>query len=582
MKRFVVLTNILIWFISFPADSQKAKDAINDNSHQFSYSYYDSLSAANMNTVPQKSIEYGLKALELAKDNNEPENEANSYKRLGWVHFNLGDYNNSLEYYKLAIDLYKDLDLLLDEAILTNFVGSAYYRKGDYQKSSSAYYKTEKLCDELMLSGNEITSVKRLYAILYINMGILYHEMDSSQLANTYFKNALNHAQDIQDTTRITASYANMGMVFRADEKYDSASVYYSKALSLARKTQNTYYQKSILNNIANLHKDLHKPDSALHYFSKAKDIIVSTEDNYGHSLVNRNIAGIYLETGNTEKAIEILNEALEIAVKIESQPERMQCYRILSDAWLMKNETGKAFDFYKKYAALKDTVTGQETREKIAELQVQYETEKKDKQILALRADNNIKMLQLQRRNITLAGLFILVIALVIIFILYRSRFFAYKKLVEKNIKVIEAEDKLERNTALMADCPELENKEAMHSDNHYIREKDLAEKFETLMKNEKPYLSNQINMKELSAQLNTNRTYLSNAIKTIFDRNFNTYINEARVKEAMRLLKSPEFDHYSVEGIGLQAGFNNRISFNSNFKKITGVSPSVFREYR
>ncbi|HKK10234.1 MAG TPA: AraC family transcriptional regulator [Bacteroidales bacterium] len=582
MKRFVFLTNILIWFISFPADSQKAKDAINDNSHQFSYSYYDSLSAANMNTVPQKSIEYGLKALELAKDNNEPENEANSYKRLGWVHFNLGDYNNSLEYYKLAIDLYKDLDLLLDEAILTNFVGSAYYRKGDYQKSSSAYYKTEKLCDELLQRGNEITSVKRLYAILYINMGILYHEMDSSQLANTYFKNALNHAQDIQDTTRITASYANMGMVFRADEKYDSASVYYSKALSLARKTQNTYYQKSILNNIANLHKDLHKPDSALHYFSKAKDIIVSTEDNYGHSLVNRNIAGIYLETGNTEKAIEILNEALEIAVKIESQPERMQCYRILSDAWLMKNETEKAFDFYKKYAALKDTVTGQETREKIAELQVQYETEKKDKQILALRADNNIKMLQLQRRNITLAGLFILVIALVIIFILYRSRFFAYKKLVEKNIKVIEAEDKLERNTALMADCPELENKEAMHSDNHYIREKDLAEKFETLMKNEKPYLSNQINMKELSAQLNTNRTYLSNAIKTAFARNFNTYINEARVKEAMRLLKSPEFDHYSVEGIGLQAGFNNRISFNSNFKKITGVSPSVFREYR
>ncbi|MFW6275906.1 MAG: tetratricopeptide repeat protein [bacterium] len=455
MKRFIFLTNILIWFISFPADSQKAKDAIKDNSHQFSYSYYDSMSAANMNTVPQKSIVYGLKALELAKNNNEPENAANSYKRMGWVHFNLGDYNKSLEYYKLAIDLYKDLDLLLDEAILTNFAGSAYYRKGDYQKSFSSYYKAEKLCDELLQRGNEMTSVKRLYAILYINMGILYHEMDSSQLASTYFQNALYHVQELQDTTRITASYANIGMVFRSDEKYDSAAVYYTKALYLAHKTQNTYYLKSILNNIANLHKDSHQPDSALHYFSKAKDIIVSTEDNYGHSLVNRNIAGIYLETGNTEKAIEILNEALEIAIKIESNPEKIQCYRLLSDAWLMKNETKKAFEFYKKYAALNDTVAGKETREKIAELQIQYETEKKDNEILSLRAENNIKILQLQRRNTFLAGLFILVTALVIIFILYRSRFFAYKKLVEKNIKVIESEDKLEKKTALMADCP-------------------------------------------------------------------------------------------------------------------------------
>jgi len=76
----------------------------------------------------------------------------------------------------------------------------------------------------------------------------------------------------------------------------------------------------------------------------------------------------------------------------------------------------------------------------------------------------------------------------------------------------------------------------------------------------------------------LNTNRTYLSSAINIVLKKSFTTYINDLRVKEAIRKISSKEFKQMTIEGISLEVGFNNRDSFNTAFKKYTGVLPSYF----
>jgi AraC-like DNA-binding protein len=49
-----------------------------------------------------------------------------------------------------------------------------------------------------------------------------------------------------------------------------------------------------------------------------------------------------------------------------------------------------------------------------------------------------------------------------------------------------------------------------------------------------------------------------------------------------ARKLLIDPNFDHYSIEGISKEVGFSSISSFNTLFKKFTGLTPSQFKKER
>jgi AraC-like DNA-binding protein len=59
----------------------------------------------------------------------------------------------------------------------------------------------------------------------------------------------------------------------------------------------------------------------------------------------------------------------------------------------------------------------------------------------------------------------------------------------------------------------------------------------------------------------------------------NFKTFVNSYRIREALRLLAEPEFQHYKIEAIGKQAGFGSKASFYSAFSSVTGSQPSEHR---
>lgn len=82
------------------------------------------------------------------------------------------------------------------------------------------------------------------------------------------------------------------------------------------------------------------------------------------------------------------------------------------------------------------------------------------------------------------------------------------------------------------------------------------------------------------LVAHTGLNRSYLSGALNRCVGKNFNTYVNEYRVKEAIRLMSEPANANYTIEAIAFESGFNARSNFYRTFKKLTGLSPANFRK--
>lgn len=106
----------------------------------------------------------------------------------------------------------------------------------------------------------------------------------------------------------------------------------------------------------------------------------------------------------------------------------------------------------------------------------------------------------------------------------------------------------------------------------NQYIIE------LENAMQNDKLYLDPLINMEKLSKKINISKNHISQIINEKFGVKYNDYINKYRIEEAQLLIKQNRFSN--VIEVAYEVGFNSKSTFNSAFKKITGLTPTQYRE--
>lgn len=92
--------------------------------------------------------------------------------------------------------------------------------------------------------------------------------------------------------------------------------------------------------------------------------------------------------------------------------------------------------------------------------------------------------------------------------------------------------------------------------------------------------YRQAELTLNSFAEQLSVPRNTLSKAVNKITGKNFNTYINEYRIKEAVRIMTENQRADAHLYDFYEQIGFNNRVSFYRAFKQFTGLSPMEFQK--
>jgi AraC-like DNA-binding protein len=108
---------------------------------------------------------------------------------------------------------------------------------------------------------------------------------------------------------------------------------------------------------------------------------------------------------------------------------------------------------------------------------------------------------------------------------------------------------------------------------------ENALAE-LQALIEGEKIYLDPDLTLQKLAKRLKIHYNQLSRIINERFGVSFKNYINGYRVEEAKRLLADPAERDRNIIDIMYDAGFYSKSTFNTAFRKFTGMSPSEFRK--
>ena len=108
----------------------------------------------------------------------------------------------------------------------------------------------------------------------------------------------------------------------------------------------------------------------------------------------------------------------------------------------------------------------------------------------------------------------------------------------------------------------------------------RDLYNRIVSTIESSAEYLNADFGLSNIVTAVGSNATYVSRVVRRYSGQNVPSFINEYRVREACRRLLDDKYSNLTFGAIGESVGFSSQVSFNRTFKKVTGLTPSLYRK--
>ena len=237
--------------------------------------------------------------------------------------------------------------------------------------------------------------------------------------------------------------YNNYGVLKEIQNQNDSALFFYNKGLFLKQKINDSVGLPYSSNNIAGILVKQQKYELAKDNYEEALKIRIALKDEVGIA-ENHNYLGDLLTAQKKYSSANSYYElALERGKKYHYLDLVQHSYKMLSQNYEAVNDKSAALQNFKQYSIYKDSLLNKETNLKIAELDVQFETAKKEKQIL----EKNIEVKN-TRNKLLIVSAFTIFIAL-LGFLFYRQQRLKNKQ-QEQEFKLQSAIKEIETQNSL------------------------------------------------------------------------------------------------------------------------------------
>lgn len=448
----------------------------------------------------------------------------------------------------------------------------------DYEQSFSLYLKVTDGLDKLT------TKEFPIRPYMYLSIGGIYYSFREYEEAKPFYQKIV---EDTAVYTNIYKAYYpalnSLGLCYRNGEgNYEKSDSCFYEILRLASSndTDRWLWDGIAEGNIGYNHYLRGDLEAALEWMIPAISKISRPNDYAYVSSRAVNIARIYLEKKQPKPAKKYIDIALDYHKKSGIPQKSSRLYDVIT-RYYMQVGNKQVSEVY-----MDSTIaTIRHENEAFSGL-VLHRVEQQ------LRAtDRQLHEQELKKEKIKSQGLFLITIIvssaliiisilLALIIILYRRKRNAYRKLVVRSKEWAKVDNTINIgnngyiNTSLSNGVDKKTDTQKKNG-----HEYELMEKLNSYILNKKIYLEESVTLDMLAKNLGVNRVVLSQTINHVTGKNFSSYLNDYRVKEAIRILSTKKSEKLSIDQIAYDCGFNNRKSFYRVFKTITGISPSDFR---
>lgn len=273
--------------------------------------------------------------LKESKQRKDFKNHVECLNGLGLLYENRGLSSEALNYYLDGIRVAEKNNQKYYEAMLLNNLGLLHYRNNQRKQALAEFERALKIAEE--------EKEYRLAINLLINIGLSYMDANNEKKALEHYKKSLSYSKKLGFPTAVGVSYLNLGSVFYNLKEYETARLYYDSSRVVFEKSNNNeFISKSILTK-SRAFLAQNKLAEAEKYAVEGLSVAIHNNVTEDIILAENLLASLFEKTGNYKLALEHLKNN----------------YR------------------------LRDSIDDLKSKEKMAELEVRYDVEKKENALI-------------------------------------------------------------------------------------------------------------------------------------------------------------------------------------------------------
>lgn len=325
------------------------------------------------------------------------------------------DLDNAILLTSQASEMAEKLELKDEQGFATMFNGVAYYLRGDYEKALASYQKASKLFD----------AVENYDGMARLNneMAVFYHKQKDLDKAYACLDNAEHAALKANNQEELGTSYAHRGAFLSVRGKVEEAHPYFLKTLEIRKALNDSIGLGYVYLDLANY--ELHNKNlkGSLDWINRSTEIRKQIGDEQGVAVNTVILGENYFEVGQYRQAISYFEKTIELATPIGMTDLIKFCFSMLQKSYKELGEYKAAYEALQQERHFSDSLLNVSKTKAIAEMETQFETEKKDNEIAFLNQENELKTASLQRNTLLLTSLAILLGLVIVLFYFLRYR---------------------------------------------------------------------------------------------------------------------------------------------------------------
>ncbi len=376
----------------------------------------------------------------------------------------VSEFDRSMEEYEKAKDLYTELENRERVSAVMNNMANNYRQTGNLEKALS-------LQMESLGIKEAIGATAEAKAASYWNIGNLHFDIGNLPVSNEWYRKAekVYEEEGLYDDLmsirfNIAGNLADMDSLDAAMDTYRKAEKYY-------RENNLDNDLAGLLDQLGIIAKEQGKLDEAEAYYLEALELGQNNGEKTLPGILYRRLANLYMEKGEDQKALSYAQQALDVSKETGVKKKMITDYLVLANVYDSLGMYPEAYENYRQYHMLHDSILSEEKIAAMNELEVKYQTEKKEQEIQLLEEKAKVSRLRFW-------GLITGMIGLVLLF---TAIYYGLRQKMKRNRL---AREKLDQELAFSQKELEMKKKELMAFTLQLAQKNELLENIKSDVK--------------------------------------------------------------------------------------------------
>ncbi|MBN8575862.1 MAG: sensor histidine kinase [Cytophagales bacterium] len=421
---------------------QALQHASRDSNH---VTLYIQLGQQYENNSPDSALWLYEQALKLSEQLNYTRGIISYYTNATYVYNAMSRYDTSLLLNLRSVEIataFGDPERL--GACLSN-TGASFMALKRYERAIAYFLQAIQIYEKL----NDLNTL----SIIYRNLAVVYRETRHLDKAKHFAEQSLVIARKSGNEHAIIPSLINLSNVFTSLGQFKNSIALLEEARILSKRTANVYSVLVTALNLNDIYTKTTAFDKAKGYADEALVLATELDDRESVAIALRGLANYYFNKGQAAKAEEYATRSLAQALKYGFTEDIMKGYAMLAEIAILNREFEKNILYALKSDSIGNFLFNESVARNMQELEIKYESERKERHIHELQQAAEIKDLTIRQSRLFNYILIGSLVALAIIALLARRTYQHRKKLFEQESQVQMAQiSKLKSEKQLLA----------------------------------------------------------------------------------------------------------------------------------